>query len=139
MQTTRRVFLGLGVSAVLEAVFHPVLAETSDTDAATLQYRENAEHLLGFLACRESAARVGIQYLAQHHQDADAGIILDELLSVAPDIREALQLGPAHSVHRALFLQHQDDYACGRTVSIDGWILSATEACICALAALTPT
>lgn len=139
MHTTRRFFLGLGVSAVLEAVFHPVLAETSGADAATPQSKGNAEHLLGVLACRESAARVGIQYLAQHPQDADAGKILDEFLSVAPDVREALQLGPAHSVHRALFLQYQDDYTCGRTVSIDGWILSATEARICALAALTPT
>ena len=38
--------------------------------------------------------------------------------------------------HRSIAQQVRDDFAAGRTVVVDGWVLSATEARQCALFSL---
>jgi hypothetical protein len=40
------------------------------------------------------------------------------------------------ALHRALRARNSEDFAAGRVVRLDGWVLAATEARLCALAAL---
>jgi hypothetical protein len=89
------------------------------------------------LTSRNSAAMIGRQYLLQYTGDTDVERMFTEFLATAPEVSEALQAGSSSDVRHAVFSQYRDDYACGRTVTIDGWLFSATEARICALAALT--
>ena len=94
-----------------------------------------AEALLAAFRHPDSAAAVGRAFLAGHPQDADtlvdsvtAGLRCrgcDPAVAGRADLRQAI----AHEV--------RDDFANGRVVSVDGWVLSATEARLCGLAALT--
>lgn len=136
MHTTRRTFLGLGAAVLLDAVFQPPLARALAIDAPGPQGRDPADRLLALLASRDSAVRVGQRYLAQHPGEANADALLAGFLASAPGVRAALQTGSAAAIRQAVHMQYRDDYANGRTASIDGWICSATEVRICALAAL---
>lgn len=75
---------------------------------------------------RSSAARLGRLYLATAPQEADpsrlAALILEGSPSVSP---------------RSLASRFSADFAAGRTVRLDGWVMSRSEARLCALAALT--
>jgi hypothetical protein len=70
-----------------------------------------------FFAHPESAAVIGRAYL-----------------EIAPDDAAASRLLPGD--HDALRERIVDDFASGRTVRIDGWILAVTEARLCAAVAL---
>ena len=75
---------------------------------------------------------VGERYRALHRSEADATALRDAILASRP---LPARLGLVKTPIAALV---QDDFAHGRTVVVDGWILSVTEARQCALfAALT--
>jgi len=138
MYTTRRSFLGLGAAALLDAVFRPAGAWAAAANAVHGPHREAADTLLELLSCRESAASIGRQYLAQYPAEVDADGLLGEFLAAAPDVQAAMEAGDAAAVRQAVFSRYRDDYSASRTVSIDGWLFSETEARICALAAMCP-
>jgi hypothetical protein len=89
------------------------------------QARADSEALLGLFADRAAAAAIGHAYLASHPSDAAslARSLLTALPGAAPVRVEVAALVRA-------------DYATGRIACAGGWILSATEARLCALAAL---
>jgi len=68
-----------------------------------------------------SAKRIGARYLKSYPHEANR----DRLLSSVAEHRSALMLAI------------RSDYRSGRTLEIEGWQLSLTEARICALAALS--
>jgi hypothetical protein len=72
---------------------------------------------------------IGCAYLAEHPEERDRKRLLRELdLDVA---------GAETSRLREMLVQRQlRDFAFGRVVRVDGWILSETEARLCALAAV---
>ena len=76
---------------------------------------------------RRSAAIVGQVYLQQHPEEANVETLLAGI--------DAAHLPPAE---RAPLTDRRirADFAAGRVVTIDGWILARTEARLCALAAL---
>jgi hypothetical protein len=84
---------------------------------------------LDFFGDRNAAAAIGARYLASHPEDRDGGRILREMaLTTRPRTRAEL--------HERLCEQHARDFADDRTVVVDGWVLSRTEARLCALTAL---
>jgi hypothetical protein len=97
-----------------------------------------AERLLTALGRPESAAVVGRRYLAAHPQEADRSWLATQLDA---DLRcqdcDPLQAdGPA--LRAGLSRQIRTDFARSRVVRVEGWVLSLTEARLCALAALMP-
>jgi hypothetical protein len=84
----------------------------------------------------ESARAVGVEYLVSHPRDADRRVlcraVADALGYACSDIDslsdEALRDDLRASIHR--------DFASDDVVVVGGWILSRTEARICAVAAL---
>lgn len=82
-----------------------------------------------------SARAIGERYLARVPDEADATILTAR---VAGDMQGYLRLASADTptLRALLAAQQRDDFAHGRTVTIDGWVLSCTEARLCALVTL---
>jgi hypothetical protein len=77
---------------------------------------------------RESAARLGRAYLAATPGEADPSRLATLILG-APAVPEGREAARVASRIRA-------DFDAGRVVTVDGWIVSTTEARLCALCAI---
>ena len=93
--------------------------------------------LLAVLAHRGSAEAVGRAYLTGHPLEADPQALLAGLRGdplIGPALAATSRTGPpldgavAQSVRR--------DFLARRTVKVEGWVLSLTEARLCALTTL---
>jgi hypothetical protein len=95
-----------------------------------------ATRLVNVLSSTHSAEVIGQRYLALATEPANVSVLAAR---VAGDTAGYLRLCSAGSQQlRALLAQQQrSDFAEGRTVNVDGWILSVTEARVCAIAAVT--
>lgn len=95
-----------------------------------------ADDLLAAFRHPKSAAAVGRAYLAGHPQEAEIGRLAER---VTTRLRcqgcDPARAGRA-DLRSAISRQVRDDFAQGRVVHVDGWVLSATEAELCGLAAL---
>jgi hypothetical protein len=78
------------------------------------------------LADAASARHVGRAYLQHVPGDADRGHLLVQLRARFDD----------KPSREKLMACCREDFAAGRTVTVNGWVLSQTEARLCALAAL---
>ena len=83
---------------------------------------------------RESAERVGRRYLAM----LPAGTGRHQLLNANPTLDRALRKTHRRPEVAARLLRQgiDDDFRHADTVVVDGWVLSRTEACLCAIVAL---
>ena len=84
--------------------------------------------LAGLFRHPDSARAVGAAYLRQNPDEADAERLAALL---GPDLGESE--GPA--LASRLAARQRADFTTGRTVVVEGWVLSLTEARICALLA----
>lgn len=94
---------------------------------------EQERRLTAVFADREAARRVGAVVLAARPAEADRGLLVQLLAAGNP-----LQLRDLKDpqVHEMLYRCHQEDLVAGRLVTVDGWMLTETEARLCALSAL---
>ena len=99
--------------------------------------RPDAASVLAVLGRPDSAAVVGRAYLAGHPAEADR----DRL---AARLDQALRCqgcdparAPTDQLRTALAGQIRADFAAAQVVTVDGWVLSETEARLCGLAALS--
>lgn len=83
---------------------------------------------------RESAERIGRRYLAMLPADTDRS----RLLAMSPVLGGALQAIQHRPEVAAGLLRRgiNDDFRRADTVTVDGWVLAATEARLCAVIAL---
>jgi hypothetical protein len=118
---TRRGFLAALAAGIVGAVL-----------GLRLYWREGrppagAEPLARLLPHAENAARLGRRYLEETPQEADAAHLV-ALIGVAADTDAALR--------ERLEARIRQDFIAGATVAVDGWLLSRTEARLCALLSL---
>jgi len=81
---------------------------------------------------RKSALLIGIYYLKGRPDEADREVLIASVfhgnhhltISSTPDIQ---------SLRNWLQRRRREDFECGRTVNINGWILAETEVRLCAL------
>lgn len=92
--------------------------------------------LAGLLPHAAGAARLGRRYLALAPAEADPGRLLHALSKDHADLAAASRTGADIEIRAILGRCRQRDFAAGNTVLVDGWILSRTEARLCALVAL---
>jgi hypothetical protein len=85
--------------------------------------------LASCLSDRASAAAVGTAYLRRYPEHASRAVLLDHL--ALPDGR----LSPAQ-IAAAIERGIRSDFKHRRTVVLDRWLLSRTEAAVCGLLAL---
>jgi hypothetical protein len=92
--------------------------------------------LARFFTQKESASRVGREYLRCVPGEADARLLVDLICSTREERRKVFAGADKGKLRELLMLQQRRDFESGRTVNVRGWILSQTEVRLCALAAL---
>lgn len=94
------------------------------------------EDLIEIFPRRESAVLIGREYLRLAPQEAHAKRLLDLIGSPGPPwaMPSSGRIQPAMA--QWLYEKQRGDFTQGRTVLIQGWMLSRTEARLCALISL---
>jgi hypothetical protein len=126
--TSRRGFLrGLSAGAAL-SLSAPLAA------ALAACAREGALRgpLAGFFDAGGGAASVGREVLAARPEEADADTLVRRLVEGERARFEALAADPV-KLAALLRERHRADFESGRVLAVRGWILSDTEARLCAL------
>jgi hypothetical protein len=126
MTLDRRRFLQLSALGVVVTIADSACAASSDRPDAGAD-RPQLLAMLGTERVRE----LGVHYRASRPSENSAGAL-----------RAALSSGHGPRIpfikSRSFADQIRDDFASGRTVVVDGWVLSLTEARQAALFSLTP-
>jgi hypothetical protein len=86
--------------------------------------------LIHILGDRDAVRKIGGLYRRAHPMEDDAGVLHRVLMQKLPR-SSSEPLLKAH-LDRAI----REDFAAGRTVQLDGWVLARTEARQCALYAI---
>ena len=92
--------------------------------------------LAGVFTHSESAHTVGLQYLRTAHGERDLNTLIRLIASILPGGHRALVVSNDADLRHLLGMQVRRDFEEERTVKLDGWILSLTEARLCAIATL---
>jgi len=95
-----------------------------------------AARLVGLLASKESAAIVGREYLRRVPGEANVELLLGSICSAWPGRGAELLETNTERLRALLPLQRREDFEHGRVVNVGGWVLSATEARVCAMTAI---
>lgn len=127
-----------GFLAMLAGVAGAVALGVHRWRSAEALLEEDATIIVSLFPHDESAAILGRLYLANIREEAD-------LARLMPLIRDALgstEISPASTdsatLRTALASRIQKEFSNGDVVSVDGWLLSITEARVCAVASLVP-
>jgi hypothetical protein len=130
MKTARRsVLLAAAGWALLPAAALARLPRAAATTDARLLAR-----LTTFFAAPDSAAALGAAYLRQAPEEAEAASLIARLF---PGVAAAtLEHWPDGALRATLARRLAEDFAQSRTVMLQGWILSRSEARLFAAAAL---
>jgi hypothetical protein len=134
LEVSRRGF----VQAILVAttgVWGRVRALFAEPPAGGLRSTALAERLAGCVREGGSARAIGRAYLAARAPRASVQEVAGRLWPPGLDPRGT---GQAGELRQALLERFRADFAAGRIVSVDGWVLSETEAQLCALIAQLP-
>jgi hypothetical protein len=130
--TSRRRFL-LGACAVAVPValapLKPWRAIVEVTGART-----PAARLAGLLAHRDSARSLGRAALAALPGATTPPALAAAVLADLPGDAATLAAASDHDLRALVAARVREDFDSGDTVQVDGWILSCTEARLCALA-----
>lgn len=131
---TRRIFLRivLGLSALGLTGPARALAKLGESGAPD----PLALKLAKFFIHKDSAAVVGREYLRSVPGEEDARLLVDLICSGQAAGRANLVGADLKELREWLRHQQCQDFEHGRIVKVQGWILSETEARLCALAAL---
>jgi hypothetical protein len=97
--------------------------------------RLDGPRLAGLLHHPESARVVGAEYLRVAEGRNTAGGLTAELIAELPAPRNTLRGASDDELRHILAVGARNDFAAGRTIELDGWVMSLTEARLCAIAA----
>lgn len=125
---TRREFLKLLRAIPLIGSLGALHCSAADSN------RASAVKLTGLFEQLQSAAAVGAKYVEAFPHERDLNLLLRELLIRRVDFDPST--ASQSEVNRVMREQHRMDMRERRTVRLQGWLLSLTEARLCALAHL---
>ena len=134
-QLGRRGFLvtavGLAATTLAARFALPHERERIDDDTAT-----DAGRLVRAFSSPESAAELGRAYLATASRERSPALLVDRIAASLPAGYKVLRTADDGQLKSLLARRLKEDFAAGNTVTVDGWVISRTEARLCALAAL---
>ena len=84
----------------------------------------------------DSARRIGEAYLSRYPQEADAALLRTRIAGSPEDATRVLDGMRGGELAGWVRDRQREDFRDGRTVVVDGWMLSSTEARLCALLSL---
>jgi hypothetical protein len=129
---TRRGFLRMACAIV--AIVYIRLPDVFG--ASDQSHNRLASKLVGFFRDKESARAVGREYLRIAPVEADTLKLTELICAGRPERYAELNNADMGKVRSILLHQQREDFNKGRIVNVQGWILSETEARLCALATL---
>ena len=129
----RREFIGIAAVSTA-AVVVPALARGDTSVAATLAY----PRLLQLLHDEQIVRDLGRRYREIVPAEDSADTLVDAIMA-GESAEFSIQHAATPSLCARVHEQVQRDFASSRTVTIDGWVLSVTEARQCALNSLLPS
>ncbi len=134
---TRRIFLKLILftGLILSAKF----IIDKFTVFKSLSTTEFEEKLVKLFQNKESAKEVGLAYLKKTPKERDKQKLLTAISSILKKNHTHFIKADTPKLREWLYVRRQLDFEEGRLVEVQGWLLSITEAQLCALAALQPT
>lgn len=94
------------------------------------------ERLAGLLTHRDSARVVGNAYLDRVPEEASVSRLVDRISAELPEGRQTVQDASSEELRALLAASVRSDFDEERVVNVYGWVLSPTEARLCALACL---
>jgi hypothetical protein len=129
----RRLFIvtALGLTATTLAVRLGLKREAIHDDSAT-----DAQRLLRAFSNHESAAELGRAYLATAPREGSPTVLVELITAKLPAGSAELRTADDGQIRSLLAQQVKEDFSSGNSVAVDGWIISKTEARLCALATL---
>lgn len=98
-----------------------------------------AKKLYRFFPVKESAKVIGRKYLEGTPEEADIEVLVHSLCRHSAQDFQLLQTADSSKIKQIIREQHQKDFEFGRTLVVNGWILSETETRLCALSAMITT
>lgn len=98
--------------------------------------RDPAARLARLLSARDSARAIGREYLRSLPPAPNAGVLVQAIAAGLPGGYGVLATAGDAELRTLLAELSSADFGEGRTVRLRGWVLSETEAKLCALAAL---
>jgi hypothetical protein len=103
---------------------------------ATGPRSEMVKKITGFYRHKEDAALIGLEYLDSAPDEADSDKLIDLLCHGDSENYRRLADADWNEAHAIILAQQHMDFSRGRIVDVSGWLLSETEARVCALTAL---
>jgi len=94
-----------------------------------------AARLVRILSHASSAGAIGQRYLALRPDEADLQR-LTALIARTHENYQQLERADAKDLRLRLALQMRQDFQHGRTIAVNGWILSETEGRLCAMSVI---
>ena len=125
--TSRRQFLTFTLTAG-----GALLAQASLPGWLTLD-RAPGARLARLLEHQESAQVVGAEYLKKYPQEADARLLQDRIAAGLAGGYAALAQASDSAIRQLIADRVRQDFETEQIVKLQGWILSVTEARLCAL------
>ena len=125
MTLDRRRFLQLAATGMVAGLTTSACARESSVDASTL-----AKPALLEMLGPERVREIGTQYRATVPNENTAATLRD---AISKSGHQTFSWSPEGAIEG----QIRNDFAAGRTVIVNGWVLSQTEARQCALYSLT--
>ena len=89
-----------------------------------------------FFSKKESASAIGSKYLKGAPQEADINVLVGRLCRHQAGVYRKILNADKVTVRKIILNQQREDFGQGRTLRVDGWILSETETRLCALSVL---
>lgn len=129
----RRGFIAtaLGLAAATVTARFDLTRRAIGGDPAT-----DGERLARAFASPESAAELGHAYLATVPAERSRALLVDRIAAALPNGYSVVHTGDDATLLSLLAQRFQDDFKAGDTVTVDGWVVSRTQARLCGLAAL---
>lgn len=125
------VVTALGLAATTLTARFGSTRQVMDHDTAT-----DAERLVRSFSSPESAAELGRAYLATASRESSPALLVDRIAAGLPNGYKVLRMADDGQLKSLLARRLKEDFMAGNTVTVDGWVISQTEARLCALAAL---
>lgn len=130
---TRRAFLKIVAGLGLYAFMRPVLSSPVTVESFTSAL---ASRMVSIFNNELSAKVVGAEYLRLSQSDADLEHMLDSICRTCGHDTQALMDKDDQQLRDVLVARQRQDFSEGQTVRVQGWVLSKTEARLCALTTL---
>ncbi len=110
----------------------PIISLVTSAKGAFNSYYQHAEFISEILKNRADAEYIGLLYLNDNPQEASMKKLITTLFETDPTLEKLIKKNSTEAYNHLKIMQ-KTDFKNEYLVNVDGWILSRTEARLCAI------